>query len=101
VAINMPITKIVSVVTKQRNEKVRCEIHDEGLGVPEQERSKLFTEFANISNKPVGNEQSSTGLGLSIVKKLVELQNGSVGVEFPENKGSIFWFELPVSKGTL
>ena len=88
----------VRISTNYQGEMVRLAVQDEGPGVKKDERSKLFTEFARLSNKPTGNEVS-TGLGLAVVKKLVEAQNGVVGATFPESKGSIFWFELPVGDG--
>ena len=85
----------VTITTKRNKEVVRFEVRDQGPGVRETERSLLFTEFAKLSNKPTGNEVS-TGLGLAVVKKLIEGQNGTVGASFPDEKGSIFWFELPL-----
>ncbi len=75
---------------------VRVEIHDQGPGVRPAERAMLFTEFAKLSNKPTAGEES-TGLGLSIVKRLVQAQGGRVGADFPEGGGSVFWAELPAA----
>lgn len=90
-----PNASRVLLRTRLLDGKVRAEIHDSGPGVKPEERDMLFKEFARISNRPTGGEKS-TGLGLSIVKRLVEAQGGSVGADFPETGGSIFWFELPV-----
>jgi signal transduction histidine kinase len=73
---------------------VRVEVRDSGPGVPEPERSQLFQEHARLSPRPTAGEESN-GLGLSIVKHLVEAQGGTVGAEFPEAGGSVFWFEVP------
>ena len=73
---------------------VRVEVQDDGPGVPAGERPSLFTEYAKLSVRPTGGEES-TGLGLSIVKQLIESQGGKVGANFPADGGSIFWFELP------
>ena len=78
-----------------RESTVRVEIIDEGPGVREEERPHLFSEFAKLSNKPTGDEES-TGLGLSIVKRLVEAQGGHVGATFPDTGGAIFWADLPI-----
>ena len=88
----------VTVRTSASDSRVRAEVGDNGPGVPVDERAKLFTEYARLSVKPTGGEES-TGLGLSIVKHLVESQGGAVGADFPESGGSVFWFELPVSGG--
>jgi two-component system, sensor histidine kinase and response regulator len=80
--------------TGAAKQHVRAEVHDTGPGVPPTERALLFREHARLTPRPTGGEESN-GLGLSIVKHLVELQGGQVGAEFPEKGGSIFWFELP------
>ncbi len=73
---------------------VRINIADQGPGIPYEERKQLFQMFSKLSVRPSGTE-SSTGLGLWIVKSLVEMQGGKVGVDCPPDGGSIFWFELP------
>jgi len=74
------------------------EVQDGGPGVPPAERAALFGEYARLSNRPTGGEES-TGLGLSIVKQLVEVEGGRVGADFPSSGGSVFWFEVPVAAG--
>lgn len=73
---------------------VRVCIYDQGPGVPQHERERLFQEFSRLSPRPTGGE-SSTGLGLWIVKHLANLQNGEAGADFPAEGGSIFWVDLP------
>lgn len=69
-------------------------IADSGAGIPQDEMSKLFTPFAKLSNKPTAGEPS-TGLGLWIVREMILLQAGDVGVYCPESGGSHFWIQLP------
>jgi signal transduction histidine kinase len=88
----------VTVRTTAGETSVRCAVADDGPGVPAGERGRLFTEHAQLSNRPTGGEES-TGLGLSIVKHLVESEGGRVGADFPPEGGSVFWFELPVAPG--
>jgi signal transduction histidine kinase len=76
--------------------RLRLNLLDQGPGVPPEERDRLFTEFGKLSPRPTGQE-SSTGLGLWIVRSLAELMGGSVGCEFPADGGSIFWVELPAA----
>ena len=73
---------------------IRFSVKDQGLGMTNDDLSKVFGEFAKLSARPTGNENSS-GLGLSIVKKMVEQMGGEVHA-FSEgrNKGSIFSFTL-------
>lgn len=73
----------------------RLNIADEGPGVPVGERHRLFTEFGRLSTRPTGQE-ASTGLGLWIVRRLIEAMGGSVGATFPAQGGSIFWIQLPL-----
>jgi signal transduction histidine kinase/ligand-binding sensor domain-containing protein len=77
-------------------QRVRVEVRDEGPGVSEEDMRKLFGKFARLSARPTGGEHS-TGLGLSIVKKLAEAMNGNVWCESELGKGANFIVELPVS----
>jgi signal transduction histidine kinase len=84
----------VVVRTRRAGARIRVEVEDNGPGVKPAERAKLFTEYAHLSNRPTGGEESN-GLGLAIVQQLIRALNGDVGAEFPATGGSIFWFELP------
>ncbi len=76
--------------------KVRVEFCDEGQGLIESDKAKLFTKFAKLSSYPTARE-TSTGLGLSIVKMLVDLHQGKVWAESDgRDKGSKFTVEFPV-----
>jgi signal transduction histidine kinase len=89
-----PPSGTVTVRTRLNGDRVRVEVEDTGPGVPPAERGQLFHEHARLSPKPTAGEESN-GLGLSIVKHLIESQSGAVGADFPEGRGSVFWFELP------
>jgi signal transduction histidine kinase len=69
-------------------------VRDEGPGISAEDQTKLFGKFARLSAQPTGGEHS-TGLGLSIVKKLVEAMNGRVWCESELGKGATFIVELP------
>jgi two-component system sensor histidine kinase ChiS len=75
-------------------EVVQISVRDEGQGFREAEKDKLFGKFARLSAQPTGGEHS-TGLGLSIVKKMVEAMNGKVWCESEFGKGATFIVELP------
>ncbi|TAE27507.1 MAG: hypothetical protein EAZ92_09325 [Candidatus Kapaibacterium sp.] len=74
---------------------VRIEIQDEGPGLSVEDKQKLFGKFAKLSAKPTGGEHS-TGLGLSIVKKVVEAMQGRVWCETELGAGATFIVELPL-----
>lgn len=74
--------------------KIRFLIKDEGPGFTLKDKTKLFSKFARLSAIPTGNEHS-TGLGLSIVKKLTEILNGDVRCQSGEGKGAEFIVEIP------
>jgi signal transduction histidine kinase len=89
-----PPNSVVMVWAEGDSHWVRINVADQGPGIPFDERKNLFQMFGKLSVRPSGSE-SSTGLGLWIVKTLVEMQGGKVGVDCPADGGSIFWFELP------
>jgi CheY-like chemotaxis protein len=72
-------------------------VKDEGQGLTEEDKQKLFGKFQRLSARPTGGE-SSTGLGLSIVKQLVELHGGRVWAESDgKNQGTTFFVALPLA----
>jgi len=72
-------------------------VKDEGQGLTEEDKQKLFGKFQRLSVRPTGGE-SSTGLGLSIVKQLVELHGGRVWAESDgKNQGTTFFVALPLA----
>lgn len=75
---------------------IEIAVRDEGQGLTEEDKSKLFGKFQRLSAKPTGNE-SSTGLGLAIVKELVELHRGKIWAESEgKNKGTTFFVQFPI-----
>lgn len=79
----------VEINVNDKDGKIFMDIIDNGLGIKDEEKSKVFQKFAKISNKPTAGE-NSTGLGLSIVKKLTELLGGNIEFESEYGKGSKF-----------
>jgi two-component system sensor histidine kinase/response regulator len=91
-----PPGKNIFVRLLQPAEAVRCEVQDEGPGLSAEDQKKLFGKFARLSAKPTGGEHS-TGLGLSIVKKMVEAMNGRVWCESELGKGATFVVQFPTT----
>jgi signal transduction histidine kinase len=77
--------------------KAVCEIKDEGPGLTDSDKKKLFGKYQKLSAKPTGNE-TSTGLGLSIVKKFVEAMQGQIWCESEAGKGASFFVAFPCCK---
>lgn len=84
----------VLVSFQECGEMVQIAVKDEGPGLSENDKADLFKKFARLSAQPTGGEQS-TGLGLSIVKKMVESMNGKVWCDSEQGQGATFIVELP------
>ncbi|EHR71183.1 PAS domain S-box [Burkholderiales bacterium JOSHI_001] len=85
---------------QQGPESFRIEVEDRGIGIAEADLPKLFKSFHQLS---AGNTKThgGTGIGLALVRRLVELQGGSVGVRSDMGVGSVFHFSLPTKATTL
>ena len=73
---------------------VRVEVEDQGIGIPEADRTRIFERFYRV-DRARARDQGGTGLGLSIVKHLVQASGGEVWVESTPGVGSTFAFTLP------
>ncbi len=91
-----PFGKQVFVKILNTDNFVRVEVRDEGPGLSDDDKARLFGKFVRLSARPTGGEHS-TGLGLSIVKKMVEAMQGRVWCESELGKGSTFIVELPTA----
>lgn len=74
-------------------------VHDSGPGIAPQIRENLFEPFVRLADGRL--RSSSHGLGLSIVRRIIEKLGGKVGVESPPSGGSCFWFTLPKAEEGL
>jgi signal transduction histidine kinase len=90
-----PAATQITVRTRRENGHILCEVADQGPGIADEDRSKLFVEHARLRNKPTGNE-TSTGLGLSICREMVTLHGGDTGARNNPGGGTTFWFRLPL-----
>ena len=90
------------ICTAEREQKgvcwVRIEVVDTGVGIPEEKLNTIFESFSQ-ADASVTRKYGGTGLGLTIVKQLVELQNGSISVTSKEHVGSTFVVRVPYSIG--
>lgn len=84
----------IKIIAQKTNGGVKIEIHDNGIGISEQDRDKIFKKYSQINSNNINN-QEGTGLGLILTKKLVEMHNGKIDFEPKANKGTVFWFIFP------
>jgi len=90
-----PNDQFVTIASTIEGRIVRLTVTDEGPGIPVNEQGALFEPFSKLSPRPT-NGESSTGLGLSIVKELVLLHEGTVGLDSTGTNGCTFWVEMPL-----
>ncbi len=92
-----PTDTVVEVNSIVEEEKFLIEIKDNGIGLSDEDVKRAFEKGVTLSSKPTG-EETRSGLGLWIVKKIVEEHEGKVYVKSKLGQGSVFTFELPVRK---
>ncbi|USX19136.1 response regulator [Oxalobacteraceae bacterium OTU3REALA1] len=92
------ITVKVAVVQEDtQTVGLRFEVHDTGIGVSNEARSRIFDSFSQADGSTT-RKHGGTGLGLAISKQLVELMGGTIGVDHALTQGSIFWFAVNFDK---
>lgn len=87
----------IKITIFKKSDKVYFEVKDNGVGIPGREQKFIFEKFFRSANS-LKKQTEGTGLGLHIAKKIVERQDGEIGFSSKEEKGSLFWFNLPIKK---
>jgi len=90
--------KQLSITTETLPSNLSVEIADHGIGIPRAEQAKIFEKFYRVGNGLVHDVKGS-GLGLSLVKHIIEAHKGSISVESDVGKGSRFKILLPFARG--
>ena len=90
-------SKKIIIELNEKNNKIICSVKDFGKGIIPEEQDKVFGRFYRISGKNM-NTFPGLGLGLFISKEIIENNGGKIGVTSEKDKGSVFYFELPVSE---
>lgn len=88
-------TGYIYVRVSVKDKYILFEIIDSGIGVPEDKRRLIFTDFYQVDGSST-KKSNGTGLGLSISKNLVKVMKGKIGIIENPNGGSNFWFAIPL-----
>lgn len=86
---------IVTISGKKTQEEIEISVSDTGIGIPKEEQQELFSKFYQIRKTPRQLAKKGTGLGLYIVKGIIEAHKGRVWVISEEGKGTTITFTLP------
>jgi len=89
-----PHSSITITIDTPKTDWVRISVQDQGAGIPESFRGRIFQKFAQADSSDT-RKKGGTGLGLSISKAIVERHQGQIGFFCPESGGTIFYFDLP------
>jgi signal transduction histidine kinase len=85
----------VRVRAVRAGERVRVSVRDDGPGIPDEFRARIFEKFSQADSSAT-REKGGTGLGLHISQRFIERMQGTIGFESEHGRGATFWIELPV-----
>jgi PAS domain S-box-containing protein len=87
----------IEITCSRNNQSVSIKVRDNGIGIPAERLANIFDPFVQLDSG-LARKYGGTGLGLAVVKKIVDLHNGMISVESEIGKGSVFTVCLPVNR---
>ncbi|HPO05494.1 MAG TPA: HAMP domain-containing sensor histidine kinase [Candidatus Gracilibacteria bacterium] len=90
-----PAGKEVKINLRRKEDQILVEVKDQGIGIAKEDISKVFEKFQQINN-PLQRDYHGTGLGMPIVKEIIELHDGKVWLESELGQGTSFFFQIPL-----
>ncbi len=90
-------SKVIKIIQEVKDDMVIIKVQDYGVGIKEEDLQYIWDRYYRIDKSHQRSSQGS-GLGLSIVKSILDYHNFEYGVDSKESVGSTFWFKLPIQK---
>jgi signal transduction histidine kinase len=85
----------VRIHARNQDSGIEISVEDTGIGIRKEDQARIFEPFQHIEKSGIPRGEESTGLGLALVKKIVEAHGGQIAVQSEEGKGSAFTVHLP------
>lgn len=91
---------VVSIEKSPKRGYIKVSVEDSGVGIPKEDIEKIFTKFHRSANA-TQLEPNGSGLGLFITRNIIKRHGGEIGVESNIDRGSTFWFTLPINPAAI